>query len=89
MLYEMMSRVIIKHHEAHGADPSVALDILHLDEALCPRVGAEHEISFEFDFDAQEAHRSLASMELPAQGEKHGRPQKFKVRHPGGVGEIL
>ena len=89
ILYETISHLIIKHHEAHGADPSVALDILHLDGALCPRVGAEHEIGLEFDFDAREAHRALASMELPALGERHRQPQILKIKHPGGVGEIL
>ena len=33
-----------QHHLAHEADPRPALQILQLDQALCPRTGSEHHL---------------------------------------------
>ena len=76
----------------HGADPTFALRLLQLDEALCPRTGQECRISAEFDYDAAAVERSLAAMEMPGPSLLASAPTSrppIIVHHPGGVGEIL
>jgi len=88
-LYETLETVIVRHHSNNNADPSDALDILRLDQALCPRVGSEHQLHREFDFDAHAAHQALAAMELPDAAITAGASALLSIKHPGGVGEIL
>jgi hypothetical protein len=88
-LYEVLAVVIRRHHESHGADATAALEILNLDQALCPRVGTEHELRQDFGFDAAAAHSALSAMELPTPAGKIKAPVQLAIKHPGGVGEIL
>ncbi len=88
-LYDGLAMVIRRHHATHGADATAALDILNLDQALCPRVGAEHELRQDFGFDAAAAHRALSAMELPTPAQRRKTPVQLAIKHPGGVGEIL
>ncbi|MEH6582432.1 MAG: radical SAM protein [Halioglobus sp.] len=88
-LYEVISSEVVRHYNQYGANPTAALEILQLDQALCPRVGTEHETLVEFGFDAVSAHAALAAMELPATSQAGAASQRLSIRHPGGVGEIL
>ncbi len=64
-LYQLIRAVLAEHLAAHGDDPRRALQILGLDQALCPREGSEHCLRERFDFDAAGAHRALSAMRLP------------------------
>ena len=88
-LYRVISGVLEHHLRAHGADPSPALRTLQLDRALCPRSGGEQVLECQFDFDAAETYRALSRMELPATSLQATVHQSLKIRHPGGLGEIL
>ena len=88
-LYDTISAVISKVHEQQGLDPAEALNILKLDQSLCPRVGEEHMLRERFDFDVLTAQRSLAAMELPVYDEFIEKPVQLTIKHPGGVGDIL
>ncbi len=86
-LYTLLESVLRESHVRLGADPRRALQTLALDRALCPREGGETEIEVTLDFDARALERSLAAMELPPR--ECGDGVRLRVRHPGGVGEIL
>ena len=88
-LYETIASIVKQHHANHGVDPTAALRILKLDQALCPRMGMEHELRRDFDFDAAHAHRALAAMELPATTARAPSTMTLTIKHPGGVGDIL
>lgn len=63
--------------------------VLRLDAALCPRAGTETTESFSPGFDALGVWRALNAMELPDAACFAPCPHSFRIRHPGGVGEIL
>ena len=86
-LYRVIRGILIAHHQALGLDPDPALQALALDAALCPRMGGELTEQVAFDFDAQAVFDALAAMELPLQD--CDTAVGVKIRHPGGVGEIL
>jgi hypothetical protein len=88
-LYQTVAAVITRHYATHSASPDTALDILKLDQALCPRVGSEHNLHRDFNFDAAAAHNALAAMELPQTAMAAAKPVRLSIKHPGGVGEIL
>ncbi len=90
LLYQTVASTLQAHCLAHGTDPEPALQALALDQALCPRHGAEQVLNASFDFDAEATHRALSAMELPATtaAGKIGS-STLAIRHPGGVGDIL
>ncbi len=88
-LYRSIATTLERHHLANGADPRLALRILELDRALCPREGPETRHYATFDFDALAAYEALAAMELPALKSEGGRTWPLQIQHPGGVGDIL
>jgi hypothetical protein len=88
-LYRTIAQVLRDHHQVNGADPGPALAILELDQALCPRTGGEHELQWNFNFDASAAHDALSAMELPTAMEPLKHPVALSIKHPGGVGDIL
>jgi len=88
-LYRSAAAVLVAHFEAHGLAPRAALQALQLDEALCPRRGAEQVLQLHFDFDAGAVQQALAAMELPPGDAHRAADWTLQVRHPGGVGDIL
>jgi hypothetical protein len=88
-LYDTISGAISKAHEQQGLDPTEALNILQLDRAFCPRVGSEHILLEQFDFDVLTANSALAAMDLPVYDESIEKPVRVTIKHPGGVGDIL
>jgi len=88
-LYRTLAVALERHHLAHGADPRPALQVLQLDRALCPRMGGEHSIRVDFDFDARAVFDALAAMELPSAAEEIRGEFTLEIDHPGGLGEIL
>jgi hypothetical protein len=89
--YQVLAEAMAGFCRDHGAEPTVALRLLQLDAALCPRTGEERRISADFDFDAAAVERHLAAMELPEPRLLTGGSARAPiiVHHPGGVGEIL
>jgi hypothetical protein len=88
-LYRTIATVIEQHHLAQGADSRFALQVLQLDGALCPRIGAEHTLRETFSFDAMAIFRALSAMEMPAGMPGIAQESTVQIHHPGGVGEIL
>ena len=88
-LYRIIEQALVAHYRAHDADPSAALKVLQLDQALCPREGDEQRCEKLFQFDASAVHGALAAMELPGEALADGAAQILEIQHPGGVGEIL
>ena len=88
-LYRAITATLERHHLAHGADPRLALQILQLDRALCPRAGGEITLRKTFAFDAQATFDALTAMELPAAYLEPRKSRSLEIHHPGGVGEIL
>lgn len=89
VLYEVITEVLVKHFKSMGADPTMALQILSLDKAMCPRTGTEHILEQTFDFNAQAAHDALSTMEIPLITPEYHQQSLVRIKHPGGVGEIL
>lgn len=75
-------------HDA--ADLVSSVERVHaIDAALCPVAGVPRTVSFVMDFPAQAVERSLAAMELPADGLlEGGDTHAICVRQPGGVGVV-
>lgn len=88
-LYTTLHSVISAHCQAHGQDPQPVLQALALDQALCPRVGPEQDICERFDFAADELQRALSAMNLPTPATTASGDCTLRIRHPGGVGDIL
>ena len=86
-IYASLEATIEEHHIAYGEDPRAALQILELDQALCPRTGGETVLRQTFSFDPRAAYSALAAMELPTLSATP--PTDVSIRHPGGVGDIL
>jgi len=87
-LYTALATVIAAHCKAHGQDPQGALQVLALDRALCPRVGREQDTLAHFDFAADAVQQALSAMTLPPE-HRPPAPCTLRIRHPGGVGDIL
>ncbi|MFT6051273.1 MAG: hypothetical protein ACI9B9_000913 [Halioglobus sp.] len=92
-LYETLHQVVQDSHIAAGINPGPALQILALDQALCPREGSEQTLQCEFNFDAESSFEALSSMEHPAPTDADHSPiinsWALTIKHPGGVGDIL
>ena len=92
-LFKALRNIVEKNHRALDIDPAPALQILALDQALCPREGSEQTVQCEFPFDAESCFEALSSMEQPAP--KSGDQSliadswALTIKHPGGVGDIL
>ncbi len=88
-LYRTLADILARHCRAHGQDPEAALQALQLDATLCPRQGDEQLLQAEFEFDAKAVFAALAAMELSPPPATIAGQHKYRVRHPGGVGDIL
>jgi hypothetical protein len=88
-LYQTIADVLRSHHELHGEEAQQALKILELDQALCPRTGSEASLDISFDFDANSAYTALAAMDKPSVELQSGDTWDLRVKHPGGIGDIL
>ncbi|MFT5766502.1 MAG: hypothetical protein ACI9DH_000318 [Halioglobus sp.] len=88
-LYDCITEVMVKHFQNIGADPTAVLQILSLDKAMCPRTGSEHILEQTFDFNAPAAHDALSAMEIPEMNRAYHQRTFVRVKHPGGVGDIL
>ncbi len=65
------------------------LQLLELDQAFAPHVGATREVVAHFDFDANAVIDSLESMEMPAAELFAAKPTAVGIHIPGGVGDII
>jgi len=94
-LYAVLRRTLTQWLVTHDGDAEFvrqASAVLVLDEAFCPRVGQAHTLSQSFDFDAERVAFHLNRMELPEQrafAVATGSHSALRIRHPGGVGEVL
>jgi len=88
-LYRTLADILARHCRDHGHDPEAALQALQLDAALCPRQGDEQLLHAEFDFDANAVFRALAAMEPSPPPASIAGECTLRIRHPGGVGDIL
>ena len=89
LVYQTIATVLEQHHRSHDADPQAAMQILQLDQALCPRTGSEITLSKTFTFDAHANFNALAAMEKPPVAAVSEGEFSVEIHHPGGVGEIL
>jgi hypothetical protein len=89
LLYRSAATALAGHFQAHGQDPRAALQALQLDQALCPRRGGEQVLETHFGFDASAVQRALSAMELPPTRAQLAGDWTLRIRHPGGVGDIL
>jgi hypothetical protein len=74
--------------EAAGLKHRVA-QLLELDQAFAPHVGATREVVARFDFDADAVMDTLESMELPTPALFAHSPTEIGIHIPGGVGDII
>ncbi|CAA0126228.1 Anaerobic magnesium-protoporphyrin IX monomethyl ester cyclase [Halioglobus japonicus] len=65
------------------------LQLLALDRAFAPHVGATREVVTQFDFDANAVIDTLESMEIPAPELFADNPTEVGIHIPGGVGDII
>ena len=89
LVYQTIATVLEQHHLSHDADPQAAMQILQLDQALCPRTGSEITLSKTFTFDAHANFNALAAMEKPPVAAVSEGEFSVEIHHPGGVGENL
>jgi len=90
--YGVVRRALTAWLTEHGADEKieVALRILDLDEALCPRVGEPHTVARAFDFAADHVERRLSRMDRPdPRSLDRGAPTELEISHPARAGEVL
>lgn len=66
-----------------------AAQVLELDRAFCPRVGAGGISEVYFDFEAAAASYHLSRMEMPPPECFAPLVTSLTIRHPGHVGEVL
>ena len=65
------------------------LQLLELDQAFAPHVGATREAVVKFGFDANAVIDTLESMEMPAPQLFAEIPTEVSIHIPGGVGDII
>ena len=65
------------------------LQLLELDQAFAPHVGATREMVAHFDFDANAVIDTLESMEIPEVALFADKPTEVSIHIPGGVGDII
>jgi len=90
--YTVIRDVVSRWLVAHGAEDlkATALDVLAVDEALCPRAGEPVTINASFDFAADRVAEALSRMDLPAHdAHAHAPGTTLEIRHPARVGEVL
>lgn len=90
--YAVIARVLsewLDEHECKHLTQRL-VRILGLDRALCPRSGAKHLATHEFEFDAAAAIATLSRMERPSdEMVDQSSPVAIEIEYPGGVGEVL
>jgi tRNA A37 methylthiotransferase MiaB len=65
------------------------MQLLELDQAFAPHVGATRDVVARFDFDANAVIDSLESMEIPTAELFADNPTEVGIHIPGGVGDII
>ena len=88
-LYRVLAQVLADHCQRHHGDVAMALQVLALDAALCPRSGGEQDLVASFSYRADRVWSALSAMDLPAPAELAAAGCTLKIHHPGGVGDIL
>ena len=88
-LYSVLQRVLEQHCRRNHSDPEMALQVLALDAALCPRMGGEQSLLADFDYRADRVCTALSAMVLPQTADFAARDCTLRIHHPGGVGDIL
>ena len=83
-----LTRWLFEHSASHELVEQTRL-VLALDAAFCPRVGAPQTVDHSFEFDAKRVAYHLNRMELPDSAAFTARSASLRIRHPGGVGEVL
>lgn len=90
--YRVVQQALCDWLSQHGAGLQLVdqcLAILAIDQAFCPRTGPAVERSHRFGCDALLIRRRLEAMELPHSRDFASADMRVKLRHPGGVGDIL
>lgn len=88
-LYAVLAEVLEEHCQRNRMDPTMALRVLALDAALCPRTGSEQTVLATFDYRADRACAALSAMILPQAEDYSSGDCTLRIHHPGGVGDIL
>ncbi|MEQ8801777.1 MAG: hypothetical protein RLP45_07040, partial [Haliea sp.] len=88
-LYRVLAQVLADHCQRHHGDVAMALQVLALDAALCPRSGGEQYLVASFTYRADRVCSALSAMDLPAPADLAAGRCTLRIHHPGGVGDIL
>lgn len=94
--YACVKRVALRwiddhmHNELDAASlKHRVVQLLAMDQAFAPHVGATREVIAHFDFDANAVMDTLEGMELPAPALFAHKPTDVGIHIPGGVGDII
>jgi hypothetical protein len=94
--YACVKRVALRWIDDHMANELDAASLKHrvaqllaMDQAFAPHVGATREVIAHFDFDANAVMDTLEGMELPAAALFAHKPTDVGIHIPGGVGDII
>ncbi|MBK6741357.1 MAG: cobalamin-dependent protein [Haliea sp.] len=94
--YACVKRVALRWIDDHMANELDAASLKHrvvqllaMDQAFAPHVGATREVIAHFDFDANAVMDTLEGMELPAPALFAHKPTDVGIHIPGGVGDII
>ena len=94
--YDCVKRVTLQWIDDHMANQMDAAgmkqrvsQLLTLDQAFAPHVGATRDVVTHFDFDANIIMDTLESMELPAPALFAEQATEVGIHIPGGVGDII
>jgi len=94
--YDCVQRVTLQWIDDHMDNQLEAAGLKHrlsqllaLDQAFAPHIGATREVIAHFDFDANAVMDTLESMELPAATLFAAQPTEVGIHIPGGVGDII
>jgi len=90
--YEIVERRLVAWLSDNGMSnlAPIAVRLLALDRAFCPRPGEGHTIAERFDFAADAVEEAISRMRLP--DVEHFTPNggvTLSIRHPAGVGSML
>jgi len=94
--YACVKRVALRWIDDHMQNELDAASLKHrivqllgMDQAFAPHVGATREVIAHFDFDANAVMDTLEGMELPTPALFAHKPTDIAIHIPGGVGDII
>lgn len=90
--YQLVRDTLLSWLHSHAAGAELieqCLSILRIDEVFCPRPGRATELTHVFPFDVQRVRHKLEAMEMPQADAFSSTTCELRLRHPGGLGDIL